>query len=380
MSTAVISLRDARGAASAAVVGLVVLAALGACKESDQAEAAAGPATISVSPENIYIVASERVESGPLVSGTLSYEQTASIRAEVGGSVVATYVEAGQRVAKGTRLAKIDDTAIQDSYLSARSAVTAAQAAADIAKREEERMTTLVQAGAIADRDVENARRSNVAAQAQLADARARLAIAQQQVQNTTASAPFDGVVSERQVSAGDVVQPGSPMFTIIDPAAMRLEASVPSEQLAQVRIALPVSFTVSGYPGRSFAGRITRINPMADPATRQVRIYASIPNVAQTLVGGLFAEGRIATESRVGPVAPIEAIDESATAPAVIRIRNGTVERVAVELGVRDAATERVELRSGVALGDTLLVGAARSITVNTPVRVGLRDGGDAR
>ena len=380
MSSAVMMRRTVWRAVPGAVLGLVLWATLGACKENDQAEAAAGPATISVSPENIYIVVSDRLESGPAISGELSYEQTAAIRAKVGGSVVATYVEAGQRVARGTRLAKIDDTAIQDAYLSARSAVTSAQAAADIAKREEERMTTLVQAGAIADRDLENARRSNVAAQAALADARARLALAQDQVENTTAAAPFDGVVSERQVSAGDVVQPGSPMFTIIDPATMRLEAAVSAEQLAQVRIALPVSFTVSGYPGRTFAGRITRINPIVDPATRQVRIYASIPNAGQTLVGGLYAEGRIAAESHVGAVAPMEAIDESATAPAVMRIRKGAVERVPVEIGVRDAATERVELRSGVAIGDTLLVGAARSITINTPVRVGSRDGGDTR
>ena len=375
MSSAMMSRHDARSAMRGVVVALTVWATLVSCKGSDQAEAAAGPETISVSPENVYVVTSERLESGPAISGNLSPEQSASIRAEVGGSVLATYDESGERVARGTRLARIDDAAIQDAYLSARSGVTAAQSAADVAKREEERMVALVQAGAVADRELESARRANIAAQAQLADARARLSLAEKQVQNTTVTAPFDGVVSERQVSAGDVVQPGSPMFTVVDPSTMRLEASVPAEELAKVRIGLPVSFTVSGYPGRAFAGRITRINPTADPTTRQVRIYASIPNAGQTLVGGLFAEGRIAAESHVGPVIPLEALDQRATTPAVMRIRNGAVERVAVQVGVRDAATERVEVVAGVNVGDTVLVGAARAVTPNTPVRVASPD-----
>ena len=349
--------------------GLLLLTT--ACKGSDEAEASPADASVLVSTENITVVTAERLESGPAISGTLEPEQSASIRAEVGGSVIATYVEAGQRVAKGTRLAKIDDSGIQDAFLSARSNVTSAQSSADLAKREEERANSLLQAGAIAEREVEGARRSNVAAQAQLADARSRLALAERQLSNTVVTAPFDGIVSERRVSGGDVVTPGGEMFTVVDPTSMRLEASVPADQLAVIRLGLPVNFTVTGYRDRVFQGKISRINPTADQVTRQVRIYASIPNSGQTLVGGLFAEGRVAAESHIGPSAPMTAIDEAGTTPAVMRIRNGTVERVEVTLGVSDAATERVELLSGVGVGDTLLVGSARRITPNTPVKV---------
>ncbi len=353
--------------------GMLLLAT--ACKGGDEAEASPADPSVTVSTENITVVTAERLESGPSISGTLEPEQSASIRAEIGGSVLATYVEAGQRVAKGTRLAKIDDAGIQDSYLSARSGVTSAQSAADIAKREEERANTLLAAGAIAEREVEGARRSNVAAQAQLADAQSRLALAQKQLSNTVVTAPFDGIVSERRVSGGDVVSPGGEMFTVVDPTTMRLEASVPAEQLSVVKIGLPVSFTVTGYTDRVFQGKITRINPTADELTRQVRIYASIPNSGQALVGGLFAEGRVAAETHVGPSVPMPALDESGTKPAVMRIRNGKVERIDVTLGVRDASTEHVELLSGVAVGDTLLIGSARRISPNTPVRISAPD-----
>ena len=133
----------------------------------------------------------------------------------------------------------------------------------------------------------------------------------------------------------------------------------------------LPVEFGVSGYTDRRFTGRVTRVNPTADPATRQVRIIASIPNAGNALVGGLFAEGRVATEIRNAPVVPIVAVDERGVRPSVMRVKHGRVERVEIELGLRDEQTETVEVRSGVVPGDTLLLGTARGLTPGTPVKV---------
>jgi RND family efflux transporter MFP subunit len=277
----------------------------------------------------------------------------------------------GQAVRAGQTLARIEAGGLQDSFLSARAAVTSASNSADVARRELERSQKLLAAGAIAERDMEQARRSAIAANAALADARARLATAQKQVSNTVVTSPINGVVSERAASAGDVVQPGAALFTVVDPRSMRLEGSVPAEQLNQVRVGAPVSFTVNGYPGRTFAGRVTRVNPTADPATRQVRIMISIPNAEGRLVGGLFATGRLASESKTGMVVPVTAVDSRSSTPAVFRIKGGKVERVPVQLGIRDEAAERIEIQSGVQPGDTLLLGAAQGITPGTIVKV---------
>ena len=88
-------------------------------------------------------------------------------------------------------------------------------------------------------------------------------------------------------------------------------------------------------------------------------------------LVGGLFAEGRVASERRNALVAPTSAVDVTGVKPFVIRLKEGKVERVDVELGLRDEESERVEIKNGVAKGDTLLTGAARGISPGTPVRV---------
>jgi RND family efflux transporter MFP subunit len=228
-----------------------------------------------------------------------------------------------------------------------------------------------VKAGAIAERDLERARNGALAAETQLANAKAMHASAGNQLRKTRVTAPFAGVLSARQANAGDVLSPGTPVFTIVDPSTMRLEASVPAQALSAIRVGLPVEFAVAGYPNHRFTGRVTRVNPTADPATRQVRIIVTIPNAGAALVGGLFAEGRVASESRTAPVVPVVAVDERGVRPSVMRIRNGKVERVEVDLGLRDNQTETVEVQTGLTPGDTVLMGTARGLTPGTPVKV---------
>jgi RND family efflux transporter MFP subunit len=151
----------------------------------------------------------------------------------------------------------------------------------------------------------------------------------------------------------------------------MRLEASVPSDALTALRIGDPVEFKVNAYPDRTFAGRVERINPTADPATRQVRIYVAIPNTGGRLVAGLFAEGRVATDSREALIVPENAVDVRSVRPTALRVKNGRTERVEVELGLEDEAGERVEIRNGLSAGDTVLLGAALGVTPGSQVRV---------
>ena len=325
----------------------------------------------SVGKEGIVVASSGLIRSGPAISGTMTPQQAATLRAELSGPIVQTYVEQGQGVKRGQSLVRIDDTALRAALLSAQSAQRSAKLTLDNAIRDAEREQRLEAAGAVAPRDVEAMQRALASAQAGMADAQSRLTAAQKQLDKATLRAPFDGRVSERPVNAGDVVQPGTAIVSVVNPASMRLEGSVPAEQLSTLKVGTPVLFTVNGYGDQTFTGRIDRINPTADPATRQVRVYVTIPNEKSTLVGGLFADGRVATESRQGIMVPIAAVDERGIAPIILRIKGGVVERVPVQLGIRDNALEQVELSSGVSAGDTLLASAAQGLAPGTTVRV---------
>lgn len=354
-----------------AVLGLTTAGVTG-CRGDNDARAEENERTVvDVGAENIAVVDRMTLSVGPLLSGSLEPVRKADVRAEMSGTIVQSLADNGQAVQRGQLLARIDDTAVRDQFLSARSLVTAAQSAATVARREEERAARLAEAGAVAERELDNARQARISAEAQLEDARARLALAQRQLDNTQIRAPFAGLVSERAASAGDVVQPGSPLFTIVDPSSMRLEASVPSDALTSLRTGDAVEFRINAYPDRTFTGTIERINPTADPDTRQVRIYVAIPNAGGRLVAGLFAEGRVATEERDAVVAPKNAVDARGLRPVAVRVKNGVAERVEVELGLEDEATERVEITRGLSAGDTVLVGAALGVTPGSQVSV---------
>jgi RND family efflux transporter MFP subunit len=356
-------------------LALAALAALGlaaGCRRDPDANAEQPTGSVTLlSPESVVVLDSVTLKSGPAISGTLAAEREARVRAQVAGTVTATYPEQGQRVARGALLARIDDQAVRDAYLSARSQVRSAELAQQVAQRNLERSQTLARAGAISDRDLETATWNASNADAQLADAKARLASAEQELQYTTVRAPFAGVVSERSASAGDVVQTGGALYTIIDPASLRFDGTVPAEQVGRLERGAPVEFSVSGYAGRVFTGKIDRINPAADPATRQVRVYVAVPNADQRLVAGLYAEGRVGTAVRRAIVAPASAVDQRGVTPTVLRIRQGKVEQVTVQLGVRDEADDRIELTSGVAAGDTLLLANAAGVLPGAAVRV---------
>src|SRR6476661_10490856 len=107
------------------------------CKrgEAGDAKAEAAPAPTTVGTENVVVISLAELASGPAISGNLQAAQEATVRAQIGGTVLQTLVDEGSRVANGTLLARIDDRTIRDQYLSARSSMTSNQAAADLAKR-----------------------------------------------------------------------------------------------------------------------------------------------------------------------------------------------------------------------------------------------------
>lgn len=355
------------------LASLFLASGCGPSSEADASPAEAPPLTIA--PENVTVVDTADLRSGPAISGTLTPTREATLRAELSGPVTAVLAEEGQAVAAGTSLLRLDDTAIREQARSAESAVRVSREQADLARRNLARSERLAAAGALAGQAAEQARATLLGAEAALADAESRLTGARSLLEKTTIRAPFRGVVSARPVNQGDIVQPGTALVTVVDPASMELEAAVPLEALATLRRGSRVDFTVPGYEGRQFAGTVERINPTVDPLTRQVRIAVTIPNSAGDLVAGLFAQGRVATASASGLAVPFSALDLRGSQPTVTVLRQGQTAVVVPRLGIRDEALELVEVLDGLVAGDTVLLGAARGIAPATRVRVG-RDG----
>jgi RND family efflux transporter MFP subunit len=332
---------------------------------------------VQVAPDNIAVVDTLLVESGPILSGTLIAERTARLRPQVNGTILSLPVRVGTPVSRGQLLAVIDTTVVADQLRAARLGLVSAELAAGDAERNRDRSEELHRAGAIARRDLEMARTAASQAGAMLEDARARLAAARQRMDDAMVRAPFSGIVAEVPASVGDVVSStgGGTIAVVVDPTVLELEAGVPARFLDQMRPGARVQFAVPAHPGRIFAGTIARVSPAIDVATGQVVIYARVPNPDGVLAAGLFAEGRVTVGSARGLAVPLNALDPTQPGPAVRRVRGGIVEVVTVELGVRDELLERVEVTGGLAAGDTVLVAGAIGTPVGAEVRVTTTD-----
>ena len=350
---------------------LIAAAACGSSKTPEAAAAAAAPPSVKLSADNVATAAMSELNSGPAISGQLAPAREAVLRAQVGGSIVTLTVDKGQNVRAGQVIAKISARDLDVAMDSARAAVKSSENALTVAQSEQARTTSLVKGGALAARDLEQANNMVSAAEAQVAAAKARQRSVWQQLDDTNVKVPFAGVVSDRPAHQGDVVSPGTPILTIIDPSSMRLEALVRADEISQVRMGAVVLFRVRGYPSQVFTGRVDRLSPTADPVTRQVTIFVRIPNTGGKLIAGLFAEGGVNSESRQAIVIPASAVDETGPTPTVTRITNGKAERVNVTLGLRQSDTEAIEITNGLAVGDVVILGSSKAVTPGTAVNV---------
>jgi RND family efflux transporter MFP subunit len=320
--------------------------------------ASAAQATrLLLSPEDILTLHTSLLANGPVITGSVEPERRADLRAEVGAVVLQVLKENGEPVKAGDLLVRLDDASIRDSLASAEESQRAASQAFDQTERQVQRLITLRQQGMTSQQSLDDAQVQRNNAQSELLAAKARVAAARQQLQRTLVRAPFAGVVSERQVSAGDTAQIGKALVKVIDPGSMRFEGLVSADRIHELKTGQNVSFRVNGYPGVDFAGRLRRIDASANAATRQVALIVDfIDPAAAPRVAGLFAEGRVETGSTQSLMLPEGALVRSGDAAYTWVLGQGKLAKVGVTLGARDPRSGDVPVTSGLRAGDRVL------------------------
>jgi membrane fusion protein (multidrug efflux system) len=336
--------------------GASASATASAGKEADKDAKKEPLVTLQMSPEDTITVESNALASGPVITGSIQPERRADLRAEVGAVVIQVMKENGEPVKKGDVLLRLDETSIRDSVNSADEATRAAEQTLAQAQRMYERQKTLLASGMVSTQAQEDAeiRRNN--AQSDLAAARSRSVSARQQLTRTVVRAPFDGIVSERKVSNGDTAQVGKELIKVIDPHSMRFEGLVSADKIGVVKVGQPVLFRVNGYPGQSFSGKVKRVDPAANAVTRQVEVLVDFSEQAQPRVAGLYAEGRVESESSSALMIPPSALIQAGDSNYVWRIKGGALAKVALTVGARDDRTGRWQVLSGLATGDMVV------------------------
>ncbi|MBY0573431.1 MAG: efflux RND transporter periplasmic adaptor subunit [Undibacterium sp.] len=346
------------------------LASLSACnKTSGEAQAASAPnssakAESGKDPAPKLIIANEDVmnlqnnalASGPVVIGSIQPERKADLRAEVSAVVLQVLKENGEAVKRGDIIVRLDETSIRDNLNSANDAARNAALALDQSERNLQRLKTLRASGMTSMQALDDAEVRRNAAQSEVSAAKARAVQAGQQLQRTVVRAPFDGIVSERKVSAGDTASSGKELVKVIDPTSMRFVGRVSADKIGVVKLGQAVSFKINGYAEQEFRGKVTRLDPAANDITRQVEVLISFSGQQQPRVSGLYAEGNIEAESVAALMLPEAALVRSGDKTYAWKIKSKALTKVELALGNRDIRTGNYEVRSGIAAGDLIM------------------------
>lgn len=341
---------------------IALLASVTACDKFSAKKTATDKAVpivesaLLISPEDLLTVRNSAVASGPVITGSIQPERRADLRAEVSAVVLQVLKGNGDSVRRGELLVRLDDTAIRDSVTAADASARAAEQAFMQTDRQFQRMTTLRASGMTSAQALDEAESRRNSAQSELAAAKNRTVQAQQQLQRTGARAPFDGIVSDRKVSAGDTAQLGKELLKVIDPTSMRFEGLVSADNIGEVKAGQAVNFRVNGYGEQTFVGKVRRMNPSANATTRQVEVLVDFADRSQPKLGGLYAEGRIEAVSTASLTLPASSVVRDGDKASAWRVADSVVKKVAVVIGERDSRTGDFVLRSGLAEGDKLL------------------------
>jgi RND family efflux transporter MFP subunit len=316
----------------------------------------AAPVKLLIAPEDLLTVRGNALASGPVVTGSIQPERKADLRAEVSAVVLQVLKENGDMVKRGDILVRLDETSIRDNLSSAEDNVRSATLALAQAERNLVRLKTLRDSGMTSLQALDDAEVRRNAAHSELSASTARAVLARQQLQRTLVRAPFDGVVGDRKVSAGDTASIGKELLKVIDPRSMRFAGRVSADKISLVKIGQAVNFRINGYPGQDFRGKVTRVDPSADAITRQVEVLVGFTDATQPQVAGLYAEGSIESARVTALTLPESVIVKSGDKSSAWQVKDKTLRRVDLVLGQRDPRTGDYEIKSGLVEGDLVV------------------------
>jgi RND family efflux transporter MFP subunit len=386
-----------RKAVIIAVIALVGLAGIVVYNRADQPAAEArggaqgrppdggpggpggGPAGGQGGPPMTVEVASARrelVSEQVTVVGNLIGEATVEVVPKVSGRLQTINVKLGDRVSKGQPIAVIEDREIREQVKQAEASFEVARAT--VKQRDADvkfAQTALERARSLHDRqllprqgldDADSRYQAAAAqvdlAQAQFAQAQARLDELRITLANTIIRSPVTGFVGKRYLDPGAFASQNTPVVSVVDISTVRMVANLVEKDLKRVRQGTPAAVEVDAYPGEQFTGRVARVAPVFDPATRTAPMEIEIPNAAYRLKPGMYSRVRLTVDTRPNAlVIPRNALVEVEGRQGVFVASGQKATFAPVETGLQDEA--KVEITSGLNEGARIVTTGAGAL-----------------
>jgi RND family efflux transporter MFP subunit len=324
---------------------------------------------VTLAAADVTPVRRGNVEDAVSITGNLQPVERVEVRARLEGELESVLVREGETVKPGQLLARFEDNEQESLHASGKAEVAAAETDVSTARWNLEQTRELFKEGAVPERDVKAGEQQVAAASARLAAAQARLRSSAQALSDTRVVAPATAVVERRLAANGEHVNRGVSLFTLVRTESLELTGAVPAREANRVQAGMVTRFLADG---REFTGRVARVSPTIDQASRSVSIYIQIPNADGSLKGGTFATGRIVGNvAQDALIVPSHAVRQEVGtgAPYVYLIEGESIERRAIQLGIIDEATGIAEVTQGLKEGDRIVTGTVGTIANNAKV-----------
>lgn len=311
--------------------------------------------------EKVFPVKVIRPSRGDIVrsiQATTSIEakREADVYSKTTGVCHRIFVEEGDPVREGDRLAKLDDEEI-------RLAFEQAAARLEKAKNDYERAVELHAGGLISDQAYQD-----LSVQFRLA--RSEYDLSRKRLDDTAIVAPLEGVVTERNVKVSDLVSTTRPLFKIVALDTLEAEVHVPEQDYAKVRAGQEAVLKIDAFPDKSFSGRVERKSPVIDSRSGTAEATIAVENPDGVLRPGMFVRVQIVIAVHADAlIVPREAILAQGERKTVYRVEEGIAREVTVETGFQEG--DRVEILDGLAEGDRVVVRGHLGLQSGTRVRV---------
>ena len=314
------------------------------------------------------------------VVGNLIGLQTVDVAPRTNGRLMSVSVQMGDPVRRGQLMAKIEDREIVEQVSQAeasqqvsKATIRAREADLKVAQVNFDRSKNLFERQLLAKQALDDAEAKFLAAEAQidlskaqLAQAEARLQELKINLQNTNVTSPVDGFVGKRNVDPGAMVSQNTPIASVVDISRLKMVVNVVEKDIRLVTVGDSGDVDVDAYPGEKFHGRIARVAPVLDPATRTATMEIEIANNDKRLKPGMYARVSLTVEERKGTlVAPKSAVIDFENKRGVwMPNADNRAKFAPVELGIED--TDRVEITSGLKEGDKIVTTGATAVRNN--------------
>ena len=339
-------------------------AAAAGCGAKDEADAGA---FVRKTPVTVAQATEQRVDAIEVTVGRLEATSAPALAAETSGRVVRLFVDGGSVVKQGQVLAELDGEPQRLAVASARASVERLEALLTNQRRTVQRYQEL-RAKAVSESMLEEAIAQESAREAELNDARARLAEAEYRLDRTRIKSPVDAIVERRLISVGDFVAPGTPVVTIVGRDRMRVVLPFPERLSGQLKPGLAVTLDQPSRPGEVVTGTIGEVRPMVGTNNRAVEALVDLPAGTDWPPGGSVT-ARVVLASRDGVVVPAGSIVRRPAGDVVYVVKDDKAVERKVTAGIRTSTL--AEVLSGIESGETVVVAGAGFLTDGALVTV---------